>query len=216
MASFRPLAWMMARNEEIPTNADSAEAGREHPSRVKTFAWIAIRTPPGSRRAFARPVRLDLAGITMPTISVKTLLRLLPFVIFTAWIANAEPLRNVVVLLVDDLGVTDINPGEEELFYETPNLRKFAKSGVSFSEGYASCPVCSPTRSALMTGRNPARTHNTDYFGAVNKFLGKIPAEYDPVRDFLGKKKVWGKRGAYPVLPAPYLGNLSPGHVTVA
>ncbi len=127
----------------------------------------------------------------------------------------AEKPRNVVVIIADDLGVKDINIDGSNPFYETPNLAKFAKTAVNFTNGYSSCPVCSPTRSAMLTGQNPARTHNTDYFGAPNEFFGEIPADYDPARDFLKAKKDRKGRDKYPLLPAPYLGHFPKGVVTL-
>lgn len=120
----------------------------------------------------------------------------------------AEKSRNVVFILVDDLGATDIDIDGKNPFYETPNLAKFAKTAVNFTNGYASCPVCSPTRSAIMTGQNPARTANTNYFGAANEFFKEIPEDYDPVRDFLKSDKKSHGRKKYPLWPAPYLGHL--------
>jgi len=83
--------------------------------------------------------------------------------LLTPFLNAAEKARNVVFILVDDLGVNDINLDGSDPFYETPNLAKFAKTAVNFAtNGYAGCPVCSPTRSAIMTGQNPTRTHHTD------------------------------------------------------
>lgn len=128
----------------------------------------------------------------------------------------AEKPRNIVFLLVDDLGVTDVNLDGTDPFYETPNLAKFAKTAVNFTNGYSSCPVCSPTRSAIMTGQNPARTRNTDYFGAPNEFIDSIPEDYDPVRDFLKSGNDLKGRAKYPLWPAPYLGRLPDGTITLA
>ncbi len=127
----------------------------------------------------------------------------------------AEKPRNVVFFLVDDLGVTDVSYDGSDPFYETPNLAKFAKTALNFTNGYASCPVCSPTRSAIMTGQNPARTHHTDYFGAPNEFLDDIPADYDPVRDFQHATQRITSRVKYPVWPAPYSGNLAAAQTTL-
>ncbi len=124
----------------------------------------------------------------------------------------AEKPRNIVFILVDDLGVTDVNLDGSDPFYETPNLAKFAKTAVNFTNGYSSCPVCSPTRSAIMTGQNPARTRNTDYFGGPNEFLDPIPADYDPLKIF-GKP---GPKSNRPLWPAPYLGRLPDGTTTLA
>ena len=63
---------------------------------------------------------------------------------------------NVVILLADDLGYGDLacygNPEAR-----TPNIDRLAKEGVRFTDGYASFPVCSPSRAGLLTGRNANR-----------------------------------------------------------
>ena len=69
---------------------------------------------------------------------------------------------NVVFILVDDLGWTDLGCYGSS-FYETPHIDKLAKSGTLFTDAYAASPVCSPTRAALMTGRHPARLNITDW-----------------------------------------------------
>lgn len=132
-------------------------------------------------------------------------------------LSAAEKPRNVVFIMVDDLGVTDLDLDGSSPFYETPNIRKFAQTAVNFTHGYASCPVCSPTRSALMTGRNPARTNNTNYFGAPNEFLDGIPQDYDATEDFLkAKGKKNHRRTKFPLWPAPYLGQLPEGTTSLA
>lgn len=142
---------------------------------------------------------------------MKALLAL-PFLSLLA--QSAEKPRNVVFILCDDLGVKDINIDGSDPFYETPNLSRFAKSAVNFTNGYASCPVCSPTRSAIMTGQNPTRTHHTDYFGAPNEFKDSIPQGYEAKKDFAeAKKKI--KHANYPIWPAPYVNNLAHSHTTL-
>ena len=73
---------------------------------------------------------------------------------------NARP--NVVFILVDDLGWMDLGCQGSTL-YKTPNIDRFAKSGVRFTDAYAACPVCSPTRAAIMTGKYPTRLNITDW-----------------------------------------------------
>ena len=73
---------------------------------------------------------------------------------------NARP--NVVFILVDDLGWMDLGC-QGSTFYRTPNLDRFAASGVRFTDAYAACPVCSPTRAAIMTGKYPTRVNITDW-----------------------------------------------------
>lgn len=82
---------------------------------------------------------------------------------------------NVVLFFVDDLGWADwqydatLNPTGSPV-YDTPNLLRLAQSGVVFNQGYAATPVCSSTRSSLMTGKASARTNFTDHTGgAVNQ-----------------------------------------------
>ena len=119
---------------------------------------------------------------------------------------------NVLLFVADDLGVMDVSPYNPNTFHDTPALQALADSGVRFSAGYAACPVCSPTRSAILTGQWPARTRNTDYFGAPNEFFGEaLPERYDPLKD--GK---FGPMRNRPLWPAPYLGQLAKAHSTLA
>ncbi len=72
---------------------------------------------------------------------------------------------NVVFFLVDDLGWADLGCYGSG-FYDTPNVDRLAASGQRFTDAYAACPVCSPTRASILTGKYPARLATTDYFGA--------------------------------------------------
>ena len=84
-----------------------------------------------------------------------------------------EQPENVIVFLVDDLGWTDLGSYGSDL-YETPNIDRLAQEGVKFTNAYAACTVCSPTRASLMTGKYPARLHLTDWIaGHVNEY-GKL------------------------------------------
>ena len=77
---------------------------------------------------------------------------------------------NVVLILIDDYGWTDTGYNGSS-FYETPNIDKLARSGMVFTNAYSASPVCSPTRSAIMTGKYPARLHITAHLqGATNRF----------------------------------------------
>ena len=69
---------------------------------------------------------------------------------------------NVIFILADDLGWSDLGC-YGNTFHETPNLDRLAASGVRFTQAYAACPVCSPTRASLMTGKYPARLGLTDF-----------------------------------------------------
>lgn len=48
-------------------------------------------------------------------------------------------------------------------FYETPNLDELAANGIRFTQNYATCPVCSPTRASMMTGKYAVKTGVTDW-----------------------------------------------------
>lgn len=68
---------------------------------------------------------------------------------------------NVIVILSDDHGYSQIGlQGCREV--ATPNLDSIGKNGVRFTNGYVSCPVCSPTRAGLMTGRYQQRFGHED------------------------------------------------------
>jgi hypothetical protein len=58
--------------------------------------------------------------------------------------------------LIDDLGRQDLGC-YGSTFYETPNIDRLAAQGMRFTNAYAACPVCSPTRASIMTGKYPAR-----------------------------------------------------------
>ena len=73
-----------------------------------------------------------------------------------------EKKLNFVFILIDDMGWTDLACYGSK-FYETPNIDKLASEGVRFTDAYAACPVCSPTRGSILTGRYPASTGVTDW-----------------------------------------------------
>ncbi len=89
--------------------------------------------------------------------------------------AETAPSRppNVIVILVDDLGETDLACYGSR-FYETPNIDQLAKDGVRFANGYSACTVCSPTRAALLTGKYPARLHLTDWIAGHERPKAKL------------------------------------------
>ena len=76
--------------------------------------------------------------------------------------AAPKPKTNVVLIVIDDLGRNDVGCYGSK-FYRTPNIDALALSGVRFNDFYAACPVCSPTRASIMTGKYPARLHLTDW-----------------------------------------------------
>jgi arylsulfatase A len=107
----------------------------------------------------------DLSGLHR-TINQRTdaikLLRILLLLLLPALAGAAEKKTNFVFLLVDDLGWGDFGC-YGAAFYETPHIDQVAREGMLFSNGYAACTVCSPSRAAILSGRYPARSHLTDW-----------------------------------------------------
>ncbi len=108
-------------------------------------------------------------------------IRLIAAILFAVNASGAadSPARppNIVFILIDDMGWADGNCFGSK-FYETPQMDALAASGVRFTQAYAACAVCSPTRAALMTGKYPARLHITDWIpgeGAPKNARFKIP-----------------------------------------
>jgi arylsulfatase A-like enzyme len=93
---------------------------------------------------------------------------------------------NFVFVLIDDMGWTD-SGCYGSTFYETPNIDRLAAQGVRFTHAYAACPVCSPTRASIMTGKYPARLHITDWIPGENRteLLRALPFEQQmPLAEF--------------------------------
>jgi len=80
-------------------------------------------------------------------------------------VANTPPQPpNIVLIVADDLGWADLSCYGSR-FHETPHLDALAAGGMRFTNAYAACPVCSPTRASVMTGLYPARIGLTDFLG---------------------------------------------------
>ncbi|MGB3587485.1 MAG: sulfatase, partial [Tunicatimonas sp.] len=129
---------------------------------------------------------------------------------------------NVLFILADDLGYHDLSCTGSE-FYETPNIDRIANRSVRFTQGYAACQVCSPSRASIMTGKFPARHGITDWIGAKSgtewrahnrqskllpaEYVHQLPAEYTILPEafqeagyttfFSGKWHI-GDEGSYP------------------
>ena len=71
-------------------------------------------------------------------------------------------LPNILFFLVDDLGWSDVGCFGSS-FYDTPNIDRLAAEGVRFTDAYAACHVCSPTRASILTGKYPATLNLTDW-----------------------------------------------------
>lgn len=80
----------------------------------------------------------------------------------SACAADPPPRPNVVLILADDLGWTDLGCYGSDL-YETPHIDRLSRDGMTFTQAHSACTVCSPTRAAILTGKYPARLHVTDW-----------------------------------------------------
>lgn len=93
---------------------------------------------------------------------------------------------NILFILADDLGYSDLSCMGSE-FYETPNIDEISEQGMLFTNGYAGCQVCSPSRATLMTGQFTARHGITDWIGSPSgeawrnkkRFTKVLPASYE-------------------------------------
>ncbi len=99
-------------------------------------------------------------------------------------VGGVTALPNFVFVLVDDLGWADVEVYGSS-FYETPNVDRLAAQGARFTNAYAAGPVCSPTRGSILTGRYPARTDTTNWFGGnvVGKLLPAPYLDYLPLEE---------------------------------
>ncbi|MGI9243995.1 MAG: sulfatase-like hydrolase/transferase, partial [Verrucomicrobiales bacterium] len=94
---------------------------------------------------------------------------------------------NVVLFLIDDLGWKDLSCQGSD-YYRTPHIDRLAAGGIRFTDAYAACAVCSPTRASLLTGKYPARLMLTQWLPAgrwnaeknkkrEGRFLRALPLE---------------------------------------
>ena len=86
--------------------------------------------------------------------------------------AYAAP-PNIVFVLVDDMGWTDLGCFGSS-FYETPNIDRLATQGMRFTDAYSACTVCSPSRASIMTGQYPARLRITDWIDGHKRPFAKL------------------------------------------
>ncbi len=94
---------------------------------------------------------------------------------------------NILMILVDDLGYGDLSSyGATDL--KTPHIDRLVSAGMRFDNFYANCPVCSPTRAALLSGRYPdmagvpgvVRTHITNSWGYLAPHAELLPKLLKP------------------------------------
>ncbi|MDH7481284.1 MAG: sulfatase [Armatimonadota bacterium] len=122
---------------------------------------------------------------------------------------------NFIFILMDDMGWADLGC-YGNTFHETPNIDKLASQGIKFTNAYSACPVCSPTRASILTGKYPARIGLTDWIPGHNfpwaklkppAFHQELPLEEITIAETLKRagyatanigKWHLGKEGYYP------------------
>ncbi len=101
-----------------------------------------------TRRNFMKTAGIGLSTLSTLNLSTKSSS------------ANTKP--NFLFILADDMGWPDPSCYGHE-FHETPNIDKLCGEGMKFTDAYAACPVCSPTRASIFSGQYPARVGITDF-----------------------------------------------------
>jgi len=91
---------------------------------------------------------------------------------------------NVVLILIDDLGWSDLGAYGNR-YHSTPNIDRISQEGMRFTSAYAAAPVCSPTRASLMTGKSPARLGFTGHITAILRYRHPPDALILPPEDHM-------------------------------
>ena len=128
---------------------------------------------------------------------------LLLFLTTTLLVSFVPPTKNerpnIILFLVDDMGWQDTSVPFHEVktpfnaLYQTPNMERLAANGVTFTHAYTASPVCTPTRTSIMTGRNPARTRITNWTLRNDRDAQETGAE-----DYLLRSPYWNFAGLQP------------------
>jgi arylsulfatase A len=99
--------------------------------------------------------------------------------VFLSSLAMAADRPNVVIVYIDDMGWKDLSC-YGSTFYKTPVIDQLAAEGTRFTDAYAACQICSPSRRALLTGKYPARSNFTDLPGRAAATGKKL---IDPIQE---------------------------------
>lgn len=115
--------------------------------------------------------RRAVASCCAVTLTAAALTAIVP----GAHAAPAPQRPNVITIVADDLGYDDVSPTL------TPHVNQLKKDGVSFVDGYSAAPVCSPSRYAIMSGREPAalnadNNHTARSVGADLTTMASLPS----------------------------------------
>jgi arylsulfatase A-like enzyme len=178
------------KGDEVIYNAVAAKIMAENGVATDDLYTLAI--PPLTKLQQPKNVHFTAAGYNLLAGQVAdSILAALP----GRKTATTQPKPNIVFFLADDLGYMDIGANNPRTFYETPNIDALAVKGMRFKQGYAACPVCSPTRASILTGKYPPRVGITDFIGAAQPEKWARPTK---------------------LLPAPYSEKLAHEEITLA
>ncbi len=108
-----------------------------------------------NRRDFIKSIGFGAAAFALGEFEPRVMGR-------SSSLKDARSRPNILFILADDFGWSQLGCYGSD-FYETPHIDRLARQGMKFTDAYAACPVCSPTRASVMTGRYPARLHLTDF-----------------------------------------------------
>ncbi len=133
------------------------------------------------RRGFVKRIGLGAAALAIPNC-------------LRAAEAQKGDKPNIVFILADDLGWSDVGC-YGHTFHETPNIDRLAAGGMRFTDAYAACSVCSPTRASIMTGKYPATLGLTDWIPGIRNgtrykllmpdFIKRLPLEEITIAEML-------------------------------
>ena len=141
-----------------------------------------FRVIPEKKRVFFRGITVLIAACLLVATGCNTPQK------------NQSP--NILFILADDFGYHDLSSMGSD-YYETPNLDRLAGQSMVFTDGYAACQVCSPSRASIMTGQFPARHGITDWIGARSG-------------------EAWREKGRHSkLLPADYVHRLDTAYITL-
>ena len=113
-----------------------------------------------NRRDFIKSIGFGAAAFALGEFEPRVMGR-------SSSLKDARSRPNILFILADDFGWSQLGCYGSD-FYETPHIDRLARQGMKFTDAYAACPVCSPTRASFMTGRYPARLHLTDFIAGGN------------------------------------------------
>jgi arylsulfatase A-like enzyme len=101
--------------------------------------------------------------------------------------AGARP-PNVLFVLIDDMGYGDLSCYGEKRVH-TDHIDRLAAEGIRFTQFYVNAPICSPSRTALMTGQFPARWKITSYLASrIENDRRGMPQWLDPAAPTLARQ----------------------------